>query len=182
MEEDKVDKIVKRLQQLGKKHGIIEEDDDEIVLENNSEIVPNQPPTQIELIRLKYPKKINEKIIKLIHSHLAPTLIEIDIAEFKKHFNISAEPFVKTQWNGTVAQIKALFDILEGKEPQYLKKEIASIINVNKLIAKHFLNKKGESFIEGVIAAERSKSSYNFKNQKYITEIASALQDLIEKS
>ena len=181
MQEERTDKVLDLLDKLttsiAKKNPRYKE-----YFENEKEeaqqTIQNINPS--DLIGLNFTPKQNKHIIELIHSYLNYKLFRTELKQFERHFIDNGIEFKQTQWKGGTAQIKALFDLLEGKEKKHLDIPLITTHKVNKLITIHFINKVGKPFTEKRISAERGKLTYYFENQKYLPELAEKLKKLVQ--
>lgn len=112
----------------------------------------------------------NEKFIKFLHNQLVINkLINTSIIIFENHFK--NEWNSKIQWLGTELQLTNLITLLI--ENEYLDSQTKTF--KNKLIASHFINKKGNPFIEkqlGSVFSDKKDSMFNDITNTIMDEIS----------
>lgn len=111
-----------------------------------------------------------EKFIDFLYNQLINNkLINASLKDFKNHFE--TEWNNKIQWLGTELQLVNLITLFI--ENEYLDSETVRF--KNKLIASHFINKKGNPFIEkqlGSVFSDKKDSMFNDVTNTIMDEIS----------
>lgn len=121
-----------------------------------------------ENLKLNYGKINNNKIVKLLHSKLHPSKIDVSIEEFEQHFDESYNGS-QIKWVGTETEFVNLFASLKFENTDLLK-----------ILSIHFINNKNKKFTPQQLSVSKSKSSDGTKyfGKVFVEEILNEIKSL----
>lgn len=123
---------------------------------------------EVENLKLNYGKSNNDKIIKLLHSKLHPSKIDVSIEEFEQHFNESYNGS-QIKWIATETEFVNLFTSLKLQNT-----------NLLRILSIHFINKKNKKFIPEQLSVSKAKTSDGTKyhGKVFVEEILNEIKSI----